>query len=169
MEPIAGQIKYGGSLENRARLLLEITKAVIGVWGEGRVGVRFSPGGGFNSMSDSQPEVTFNYMALALSALPLAYLHVVETLESVKVFDYKKLRDSFKGLYIANAGYDLKRSVDAISSGAADLISYAQLFLANPDLPERFAKDVPLNSPDPATFYGGDEKGYTDYPSLDAL
>ncbi len=156
---------YGGSLENRARFLLEVTDAVVGVWGEGRVGVRLSPGGGFNDMSDSQPQTTFNFMARQLSTRPLAYLHIVETLESVAAFDYLALRKSFKGLYMANAGYDLKRSQEAIASGKADFISYAQLFLANPDLPARFEKGAPLNTADPNTFYGGDEKGYTDYPA----
>ncbi len=158
--------QYGGSLENRARFPLAVTDAVIDVWGEDRVGVRLSPGGSFNSMSDSNPQKTFNFMARQLSMRPLAYLHVVETLESVETFDYPALRKNFDGLYIANAGYDLKRSEAAIGSGTADLISYAQLFLANPDLPARFKKGTPLNTPDPNTFYGGDEKGYTDYPGL---
>lgn len=157
---------YGGSLENRARFLLEVTDAVIGVWGEGRVGVRLSPGGGFNSMSDSDPQATFNFMARQLSTRPMACLHVVETLESVDAFDYEALRKAFNGLYMANAGYDLKRSQEALATGHADLISYAQLFLANPDLPERFRRGAALNTPDPDTFYGGDEKGYTDYPGL---
>ncbi len=159
--------RYGGSIENRVRLLMEVTDAVIAVWGEGRVGVRLSPGGGFNDMTDASPEDTFNAVAKQLSTRALAYLHVVETLESVKTFDYKKLREHFDGLYIANAAYDFKRATDAITSGNIDLVSFGQLYLANPDLLARFQKGAPLNTPDPNTFYGGDEKGYTDHPSLE--
>ncbi len=158
--------RYGGSIENRARLLMEITDAVISVWGVGRVGVRLSPGGGFNDMSDANPEATFNTVARQLSTRALAYLHIVETLESVSAFDYKKLRQNFEGLYIANAAYDQKRATDAIISGNADMVSFAQLYLANPDLLARFKKGAALNTPDPDTFYGGNEKGYIDYPSL---
>ncbi len=159
--------RYGGSIENRARLLMEVTDAVVAVWGKGCVGVRLSPGGGFNDMSDATPEDTFNAVAKQLSTRALAYLHVVETLESVLTFDYKKLRANFEGLYIANAAYDFKRATDAIISGSADLVSFAQLYLANPDLLARFQKGAPLNTPDPNTFYGGDEKGDIDYPSLE--
>ncbi len=160
--------RYGGSIENRARLLVEVTDVVIAVWGAGRVGVRLSPGGGFNDMSDARPEDTFNAVVKQLSTRSLAYLHVVETLESVKTFDSKKLRENFEGLYIANAAYDFKCATDAITSGSADLVSFGQLSLANPDLLARFKKGAALNTPDPNTFYGGDEKGYIDYPSLDA-
>ncbi len=158
--------RYGGSIENRSRLLMEITDAVVAIWGEGRVGVRLSPGGGFNDMSDAAPEETFNAVAKQLSTRALAYLHIVETLESVKAFDYKKLSANFDGLYMANAAYDFKRATDAIASGHADLISFGQLYLANPDLLARFKKGAELNTADANTFYGGDEKGYIDYASL---
>ncbi|UCE90031.1 MAG: alkene reductase, partial [Pseudomonadota bacterium] len=155
--------RYGGSRENRARLLIEITEAVCGVWGGGRVGVRFSPGGGFNDMRDSDPHATFTFAAEQLNSFGLSYLHVIETIESVETFDFSTLRSAFRGNYMANAGYDLARANAAIASGAADLVSFGTLFLANPDLPARFAAGADLNSPDVERFYGGNEKGYTDY------
>ena len=161
---------YGGSLENRTRLLIEVAEAVVDVWGADRVGVRVSPINSFNSISDSQPDVTFPYAAARLSTFGLAYLHVVEDdfagSESKQTFDRRKLRAAFDGAYIANAGYDRARADAALASGAADLVAFGKPFIANPDLPERFAQDAALNEADPATFYGGDEKGYTDYPFL---
>ncbi|MFQ6022567.1 MAG: alkene reductase [Acidiferrobacterales bacterium] len=162
---------YGGSLENRVRLLLEVTDSVTGIWGSDRVGVRISPLGSFNSMFDSQPERTFSHVAAELNGFSLAYLHVVEPepgapAEHGQVFDVRKLRDIFRGLYIANGGYDFERGNSRITNGDADLIAFGRLFLANPDLPERLAKNAPLNIPDPETFYGGGENGYTDYPFL---
>lgn len=157
---------YGGSLENRTRLLMEIAEAVCGVWGGGRVGVRFSPGGGFNDMRDSDPHATFTYAAEQLNAFELAYLHVIETHESIDFFDFSVLRRAFHGNYMANAGYDLARANAAIASGAADLVSFGALFIANPDLAARFAAGAELNTPDTETFYGGDERGYTDYPFM---
>ncbi len=169
--------RYGGSLANRVRFLLQVTKAITGVWGADRVGVRISPVGAFNDMSDSDPETTFNYVAGQLNRFGLAYLHVVEgdegsdspgaeALESPAAFDFKRLRHSFSGLYMANFGYTLARAEAALRAGRADLLSFGKLFLANPDLPERFAQGAPLNEPDPATFYGGGEQGYTDYTAL---
>ena len=161
---------YGGSLENRTRLLIEVAEAVVDVWGADRVGVRVSPINSFNSISDSQPDVTFPYAAARLSTFGLAYLHVVEDdftgSESKQTFERAKLRAAFDGAYIANAGYDRARADAALASGAADLVAFGKPFIANPDLPERFAQDAALNEADPATFYGGDEKGYTDYPFL---
>lgn len=160
---------YGGGLENRCRLLLEVTAAVAGVWGANRVGVRVSPINGFNGMHDSDPQQTFNHVASALSPLGLAYLHGMEGsigAEAPPAFDFAEMRRCFKGTYIANAGYDKARAEAALASGYADLVAFGVLFIANPDLPERFAKNAPLNAPDPSTFYGGGEKGYTDYPFL---
>lgn len=159
---------YGGSLENRARLLVEVTQAVTGVLGGERVGVRFSPVNPFNSMSDSNPGETFGYAAGALNRFGLAYLHVVEGGMGGDVPDYDlaALRQAFTGTYIANNGYDKERASAALSSGAADLIAFGKPFLANPDLPARLAASGPLNKPNAATFYGGDTKGYTDYPAL---
>jgi len=164
---------YGGSLENRARLLLEVTRAVIEVWGANRVGVRLSPVNSFNSMSDSRPEETFTYAARELSRLAPAYLHIVEIdrngAAAGKGFDWRQIRDAFNGLYIANSGYDQARANAALARGAADLVAFGTLYIANPDLAARFAAKAALNTPDPATFYGGDERGYTDYPSLTSV
>jgi N-ethylmaleimide reductase len=160
---------YGGSLENRSRLLLEIVAAVGNEIGHQKVGVRISPVNAFNDMSDSDPQATFNHVAESLNGLGLAYLHVVEvdmTGESNADFDTSQLRERFDGLYIANGGYDRTRALEAITSGAADLVAFGVPFLANPDLPERFRINAPLNEADMATFYGGDEHGYTDYPTL---
>ncbi len=162
---------YGGPVENRARLLLEVTEAVVKVWGANRVGVRLSPTNPFNSMADSDPDATFGHVVRALNRFGLAYLHVVERDSSEPEepsYDRRRLRAAFDGPYIANGGYDRLRGDSALASGAADLIAFGQAFLANPDLPERFRENAPLNAPDPATFYGGDGRGYTDYPALDA-
>jgi N-ethylmaleimide reductase len=159
---------YGGSLENRSRLLLEVTAAVTDVWGADRVGVRFSPINSFNDMRDSDPQKTFDYMASALNAFDLAYLHGME-LDfggNPPNFDFAQFRRCFQGRYMANGAYDKARADAAMASGYADMVAFGALFIANPDLPERFAKNSPLNKPDPNTFYGGDEKGYTDYPFL---
>jgi len=161
---------YGGSPENRSRLLLEVTAAVIGTVGPGRVGVRLSPINAFNDMSDSAPQQTFDHVATALNQFGLAYLHVMEvnfdTSNPPPAFDFRQLRQCFKGAYIANGGYDKESANAALQAGDADLVAFGVPFIANPDLVARFAKNAPLNSPDPATFYGGDEKGYTDYPFL---
>jgi N-ethylmaleimide reductase len=161
--------RYGGSPENRARLLMEVTEAVTGVWGADRVGVRLSPANSFNDIGDSQPDVTFPYVAAGLSRFGLAYLHVVEvdmTGAAVQSFDWERLRAAFDGTYIANGGYDRARADAAVTDGAADLIAFGKPFVANPDLVERFALNAALNTPDAETFYGGDERGYTDYPAL---
>jgi N-ethylmaleimide reductase len=166
---------YGGSVENRARLLIEVTKAVTEVWGSDRVGVRISPVHTFNSMYDSQPQETFGYVAEQLNTFGLAYLHVVGSrygdgaypVRSGQPFDEQILREAFHGMYMANAGYDRSRALAALNSGEADLVAFGSLFIANPDLPLRMKLNAPLNEPDPSTFYGGTEKGYTDYPFLD--
>jgi len=161
---------YGGSIENRTRLLLEVVEAVTQVWGVKRVGVRISPINPFNSMHDSDPDNTFGYVVERLGALKLAYLHVVEMGQSGvstgQVVNFRRLRDLFGGVYMANGDYTYERATACLARGGADLIAFGRLFLANPDLPERFAKRAPLNVPQPETFYGGDEKGYTDYPCL---
>ena len=160
---------YGGSVENRARLLLEVTDAVADVWGADRVGVRISPVGTFNNMYDSEPDVTFGHVAKELSRFGLAYLHVVEhsgTGVAVQRFDKRRLRQLFGGTYLANGGYDRERANAVLAAGEADAVTFGSLFIANPDLPLRFALNASLNAPDPSTFYGGDERGYTDYPSL---
>lgn len=169
--------KYGGSIENRARLLLEVTEAVVGVWGADRVGVRLSPSGTFNDMYDSNPLATFGYAAQALNRFGLAYLHIIEVTEAdlrhggtevptsyLRVSEASVQEARFTGTLMVNAGYDRDRGNAVLAKKEADLVSFGTLFLANPDLPKRLALNAPLNQPDPATFYGGTEKGYTDYP-----
>jgi N-ethylmaleimide reductase len=160
--------RYGGPVENRARFLLQVTAAVADVWGGDRVGVRFSPTGAYNGMSDSDPAGTFGYAAHALNRFGLAYLHVtepVDTPEAARVAPL--LRQVFRGPLVLNGGYDRAAADAAIAAGAADLVAFGTAFLANPDLPARLAAGARLNTPDRATFYGGDARGYTDYPFRD--
>jgi N-ethylmaleimide reductase len=160
---------YGGPLENRARLLMEVLAAVLEVWEPARVGVRISPENSFNDIRDTGPQATFNFVARSLSGKGLGYLHVVEgdMVSGERSLDYQQIRDHFDGYYMANCGYDKARAQAAIASGACDMVSFGQLFIANPDLVQRFKTDAELNTPDPDTFYGGDEKGYTDYLTRD--
>ncbi|HCS13424.1 MAG: alkene reductase [Zetaproteobacteria bacterium CG06_land_8_20_14_3_00_59_53] len=160
---------YGGSIENRVRLLLEVTRAVCDEIGAEKVGIRISPINAFNDMHDSDPQALFNHVAEALSQLSPAYLHVVEvsmTGGSDDSVDMQQIRRHFNGAYIANGGYDRARGDAAIASGGADIVAFGIPYLANPDLPERLRRNAPLNTPDQDTFYGGDAKGYTDYPTL---
>jgi N-ethylmaleimide reductase len=164
---------YGGSIENRARLLLEVTDAVASVYGADRVGIRISPAGTFNSMGDSNPAETFGYVARALSPKGLAYLHVVEPADPELykvngsiVSATRHLRSLYDGVLITAQGYTFQTGNDVIARGDADLVAFGRMFLANPDLPERFRKVAPLNTPDFSTFFGGTERGYTDYPAL---
>jgi N-ethylmaleimide reductase len=163
---------YGGSLQNRTRLLMEVIDAVTAVWGTERVGVRLSPLQPFNDMRDSNPEATFSYVVEQLNDFDLAYLHVTEMGQDTPgaagpAFDLGRLRELWHGLYMTNYRYDKARANAALAAGTADLVAFGELYLANPDLPERFARDAPLNVPDAATFFGGDEHGYTDYPFMD--
>ncbi len=162
---------YGGAVKHRARLLMEVLEAVCGVWGAARVGVRLSPLNPFNDMRDSDPEGTFSRVVGLLNRYALAYLHVTEMGRDAPgaagpAFDPRKLKAIWKGVYMTNHGYDKARANAALAAGEADLVAFGVLYLANPDLAERFRRDAPLNTPDPATFYGGDERGYTDYPFL---
>lgn len=163
---------YGGSFENRARLLMEVTQAVIAVAGADRVGVRLSPVNPFNDMKDSNPQALFNYVTESLNQFNLAYLHVVEGgIHGGGIadpFDFAAMRKLFKGAYIANLSYDKVRGNAAIASGHADAVAYGVPFIANPDLVERFKANAPLNEADASSFYGGSEKGYTDYPFMKA-
>jgi N-ethylmaleimide reductase len=161
--------QYGGSIANRTRLLLEVVSAVSQVWGADRVGVRISPINPFNDIRDSQPQALFNQVAESLNPFGLAYLHVVEVgmaNEAPPEFDFDELRRAYHGNYMANGGYDKARGNTAIASGHADCVAYGVPFIANPDLVERFRTDAPLNPADQSTFYGGTEKGYTDYPAM---
>jgi N-ethylmaleimide reductase len=161
--------RYGGSLENRARFLREVVEAVTAVWGPERLGVRLSPLSDFNSMHDSDPPATFGYVARALAPFGLAYLHVVEPVGDVPAGAEPltpRLKAAFGGALMVNGGYTRLLAEAALGRGDADLVSFAASFLANPDLPVRLARSALLNEPDPATFYGGDHHGYTDYPGL---
>ena len=159
--------EYGGSVQNRVRFLLEVTEAVAGVWGGDRVGVRVSPAGAVNGMSDSDPVATFAYAAYALNRFGLAYLHVTEPLGGPEPRITPALRAIFRGPLMANGGYGRETADAALARGQADLVSFGVPFLANPDLPRRLREGAPLNAPDRATFYGGGEHGYTDYPALE--
>jgi N-ethylmaleimide reductase len=161
--------RYGGSVENRARFLLEVTEAVADVWNTDRVGVRLSPGGTFNDMHDDEPVNTFGYAAQQLEAFDLAYLHAIENELPDGTAVSTSMREAYDGTLIVAGGYDRESGEEALQEGRADLVAYARYFLANPDLPERFALDAPLNEWDESTFYGGDEEGYTDYPALDEV
>jgi N-ethylmaleimide reductase len=161
---------YGGSVANRIRLLLQVTESVADVWGPDRVGVRISPLNAFNAMFDSDPGKTFGTLVTELARFPLAYLHVVEedgAPGSGPRFDVGGLRRLWNGPYIANGNYDYSGATKAIADGRADFVSFGKLFLANPDLPLRFARRAPLNVPDRGAFYGGDDRGYIDYPFLE--
>lgn len=164
---------YGGSMANRARLLLEVLEAVIAVCGAERTGLRLSPSGTFNDISDSDPVTFFSYLLGELNRFNLAYLHIVDALEGdirhgAKTIDIAILRRAFKGILITCGGYDQARAEQTLAAGLADAVAFGQLYIANPDLVERFKQNAVLNQPDPSTFYGGNETGYTDYPLLTA-
>lgn len=161
---------YGGSVENRIRLLLEVTEAIAAVWGPDRIGVRLSPWNPFNTMSDSDPARTFGTLVRKLSGYGLAYLHVVEEGDAPALrseVEAGDLRNLWKGPYVVNGNYDGSRARQVIAAGRADFVSFGRLFLANPDLPLRLARGATLNMPDRASFYGGDDRGYIDYPFLE--
>jgi N-ethylmaleimide reductase len=157
---------YGGGVENRARLPLEVTKAVIDVWGANRVGYRISPNGAFNSMSDSNPTETFTYLTEQLGKLGIVYLHVVDPLADGAKRVSGLLRKKFERTYIVNGGFDAASANAAIGGGQADLVAFGVPFIANPDLPQRYRIKAALNAPDQGTFYAGEEKGFIDYPVM---
>jgi N-ethylmaleimide reductase len=161
--------RYGGSIENRVRLTLEVVEAVVGEWDAGRVGIRFSPISPANDIADSDPEPLFSYAVAQLNRFGLAFIHVVEGAtqgprEVPGGFDLQVLRRLFNGVYMANNGYDLALARQALTAGAADLIAFGRPFIANPDLVARLRDGRPLAEMDRATLYGGDAHGYTDYP-----
>ncbi len=163
--------EYGGSVEYRARLLFEVIGAVTAVWGSGRVGVRLSPGGPFNDMGTSQPQQTFGYVVRRLAELNLAYLHLIEQPQPEGQSASADLtahffRPMYPGTIIVAGGYTLERANAVLKSGDANLVAFGKLFIANPDLVERFKQGAPLNTPNPETFYGGGAEGYIDYPPL---
>ncbi|HTP90960.1 MAG TPA: alkene reductase [Xanthobacteraceae bacterium] len=164
---------YGGSALNRARFLIEVTEALIGEWGGDRVGVRLSPTNPYNDMADSHPAATFATAVGELNRLGIAYLHIVEPgatdpIAAGETPDIHFFRKIWRGPLMANKGYDLERANKVLREGAADLVSFATLYLANPDLPERLRRGAPFNPPDRKTFYGGAAPGYIDYPPLRA-
>lgn len=164
---------YGGTIENRARLLIEVIHALTETWPAGRIGVRLSPFSHANGIEDSDPMATFSYVIGRLSDFGLAYLHMVEgetggSRDLPQGASLAELRSLFKGVYMANNGYDGSLAADAVASGAADLVAFGRPFIANPDLVERLSQNSDLNELDPATLYGGGAAGYTDYPALDA-
>jgi N-ethylmaleimide reductase len=167
---------YGGSAENRARLLMEVTEAVSEVWGSDRVGVRLSPLGKFNDMGDDNPEETFGYIAEKLNAYGIAYLHIVNPALAAlekgtepepggqRMLDL--IRRKYPNTLMIAGGFNHETAEQWLRQGKADLIAFGRKFIANPDLPERFRKGAALNPDDPSTYYGGGAKGYTDYPTL---
>ncbi|MGD0303028.1 MAG: alkene reductase [Bryobacteraceae bacterium] len=158
---------YGGSIANRARLLIEIAETLVAVWGAERVGVRLSPLNPFNDIADSTPAETFGYAVDQLSQLGLAFLDLVEgEADGGLVLNAAHFRSSWRQVLIANKGYDRARANALLASGGADAVAFGAPFLANPDLPDRFRHGAPLNQPDRSTFYGGGDAGYTDYPFL---
>ena len=166
--------RYGGSIVNRARFLLEIVDAAVSVLGAGRVGVRVSPHFTVDGIRDSDPAALYSHVAKELDARGIAYLHVIEAAipgqpnsppPGTKPL-LPLLRSRFGGRLIANGSYTLERANALIAAGGADLVSFGALFIANPDLVERFRRGGPYNTPDPSTYYGGGAAGYTDYPPL---
>lgn len=164
---------YGGTIENRARLLMEVTAAVVKVWGGDRVGIRLSPVSTFGDIADSNPQALFSYVVEQLNTFKLVYLHVIEgdtggARQLPGGFDPQILRKLFKGAYMANNGYDRQMALDARATGSAELIAFGRPYIGNPDLVERLRVGAPLVQPDPATMYGGGAKGYIDYPAMQA-
>jgi 2,4-dienoyl-CoA reductase-like NADH-dependent reductase (Old Yellow Enzyme family) len=156
--------QYGGSIENRARLMLEVTDAVVSVWGKGKVGMHLAPRGDGQDMGDSNPKATFGYVATELGKRKIAFLCARES----KTDDWlgPHLKKCFGGMYLVNEKFDQKSGEDVIAKGEADGVVFGKLFLANPDLPRRFKEGAPLNTPDSNTFYAQGPQGYTDYPFL---
>lgn len=161
---------YGGAIKNRLRFALEVTAAVVAEIGADRTGIRISPVSPANDAVDSSPTSIYFPLLRELNKFKLAYVHVIEGAtggpREFNGFDFHALRKEFKGVWMVNNGYNLQMAVEAIASGYADLVAFGKLYIANPDLGERFKRNAPLNEPDSKTFYGGDAKGYTDYPSI---
>jgi N-ethylmaleimide reductase len=168
--------EYGGPIENRVRFLLKVTQAAISAWGPDRVGVRISPSGTYGSMSDSNPPATFGYVATELDRLGIAYLHVVEPrIKGTEEVSHgqaptatQHLRPKFSRTLIAAGGFAPDSAEAIVAAGDADLVAFGRHFISNPDLPKRLRRGLPLNRYDRATFYGGNARGYTDYPTAEA-
>jgi 2,4-dienoyl-CoA reductase-like NADH-dependent reductase (Old Yellow Enzyme family) len=156
---------YGGSIENRARLMIEVVDAAIAVWGADRVGLHLAPRGDAQSMGDSNPAATFDYVARAMGRRRIAFLCARESLGDNRLGP--QLKAAFGGIYIANEGFTRDTANAVLAAGEADAVAFGKDFLANPDLPRRFALGAPLNAPRPELFYAPGEAGYVDYPSLE--
>ena len=156
---------YGGSIENRARLMLEVADAVVSVWGPERVGMHIAPRGDAHDMGDSNPLATFSYVARELSKRRLAFLCAREALGEKRIGP--QLKAAFGGKYIANEQFTFATGNQVLAASEADAVAFGIPFLANPDLPERFRQNAPLNTPDKSTFYSSGARGYTDYPTLE--
>ena len=164
---------YGGSIENRARLLLEVIAAVIKEIGAARVGLRLSPVSPANDLADSDPQALFNYVIEQLEKLKPVYIHVVEGAtggprDVAPEFDFEALRQRYSGTWMVNNGYDKALAERALAEGKADLVAFGRPFISNPDLVERLRRNAPLNELDGSTLYGGGAHGYTDYPTLES-
>lgn len=157
--------RYGGSIENRARLMLEITDAAIDVWGADRVGMHIAPRGDAHAMSDSSPKATFGYLMRELGRRNIAFVCAREHGGEGRIGPY--LKSEFGGPYIANEGFTAEAAAHLLAAGEADAVAFGKLFIANPDLPARLRRNAPLNAPDPASFYASGAAGYTDYPFLE--
>jgi len=155
---------YGGPVENRARLMLEVADAAISVWGASRVAMHLAPRGDAHDMGDSNPAATFGYVARELGKCQLAFLCARESLGPNRFSP--QLRQAFGGTYVANESHTRESAEQLLRSGEADAVAFGKLFIANPDLPRRFALNAPLNTPVPETFYASGPQGYTDYPAL---
>jgi len=156
--------EYGGSIENRARLLLEATDAAISVWGPNRVGMHIAPRGDSQDMGDSNPEATFGYVARELGKRKIAFLFAREGLDGKRYGP--QLKKEFGGVFVANQQLTLETANRVLANGEADAVAFGVGFLTNPDLPKRLKLGAPLNAVDDKTFYGKGPKGYTDYPAL---
>jgi 2,4-dienoyl-CoA reductase-like NADH-dependent reductase (Old Yellow Enzyme family) len=155
--------EYGGSVQNRARLMLEATDAVISVWGPGRVGMHLAPRGDAHSIHDSNPLATFSYVASELGRRKLAFIVAREAIGADQIGP--QLKKLFGGPYVMNEKFTFETAQEVLEAGHADAVAFGKLFIANPDLPKRFALSLPLNDPEPSTFYTHGSEGYVDYPA----
>jgi 2,4-dienoyl-CoA reductase-like NADH-dependent reductase (Old Yellow Enzyme family) len=158
------QDAYGGPIENRARLMLEVADTVVSVWGKDRVGMHLAPRGDAHDMGDSNPLATFGYVVGELGKRGIAFICVRESLGEGRIGP--QLKSIFGSRYIANEKFNQETANQVLAAGEADAVAFGVPFLANPDLPERFRRRAPLNAPDQSTFYAAGPRGYTDYPSL---
>lgn len=156
--------EYGGPVENRARLMLAVTDAAISIWGASRVAMHLAPRGDAHDMGDSNPAATFGYVARELGRRKLAFICARESLGENR--HGPELKKQFGGIYVANESHTRDSAEQLLRTGEADAVAFGKLFIANPDLPKRFARNTPLTTPDPATFYADGPQGYTDYPAL---